>query len=188
MTDLIPSAKMSPVANILVNVITAIIILMWAFALYAYFTLPDIIPTHFGIEGKPDDYGDKSTFLFLALIFCITPVIFLLLVKYRFVLINRYPYLINLPGFFLYIEKIEYQRRAYWYNKYFEIFLWLGVAISFYLFAIQLMIYKATIDKEFNSFFLVIILVLPFLFLIPFLIALISISNKIRDEAKKSKV
>jgi len=42
---------------------------LWVFALFAYFNLPDIIPTHFNVSGKVDKYGSKTTVIILA-IFC----------------------------------------------------------------------------------------------------------------------
>ena len=45
-----------------------VLIGFWIFTLFHYNQLPDIIPTHFGAEGKPDGYGEKYTILFLPII------------------------------------------------------------------------------------------------------------------------
>ena len=42
-----------------------IAIVPFAFLLYIYPQLPGTVPTHFGLDGKPDDYSSKDT-LFLA--------------------------------------------------------------------------------------------------------------------------
>ncbi len=34
-----------------------------------YPTLPKIVPTHFDMDGKPNDYSDKSTLIFLTVLF-----------------------------------------------------------------------------------------------------------------------
>ncbi|TXF77246.1 DUF1648 domain-containing protein [Chryseobacterium sp.] len=53
-----------------------ILIFIWGFTVFNFFSLPDIIPTHFGFNGKADAYGSRnslwmlpviSTVLFLAL-------------------------------------------------------------------------------------------------------------------------
>ncbi|RYF91362.1 MAG: DUF1648 domain-containing protein [Chitinophagaceae bacterium] len=48
------------------EILAAIVLLMiWAFAVYAYDVLPKIIPTHFNGSGVPDAYGSKSTLFIL---------------------------------------------------------------------------------------------------------------------------
>ncbi len=159
-----------------------IVILMWAVSLYAYFTLPDIIPTHFGLKGKPDAYGSKTIFLILPVLFNLAPAIILIMVKFRFILINKYPYLINLPGFFVNIEKISEERRPYWFNKYFELILKFNLALSIYLFVLLLLIYYSTIKKQFDPAALIFIILFPFLALVPFFIALSKVSNEMKAE------
>lgn len=34
-----------------------------------YPTLPTVVPTHFDMDGKPNDYSDKSTLIFITLLF-----------------------------------------------------------------------------------------------------------------------
>lgn len=36
-----------------------------------YPTLPKIVPTHFDMDGKPNDYSDKSTLIFITLLFSV---------------------------------------------------------------------------------------------------------------------
>lgn len=45
-----------------------VLIGFWIFTLTHYSQLPDIIPTHFGAEGKPDGYGEKWTLFLLPII------------------------------------------------------------------------------------------------------------------------
>lgn len=162
-----------------------IVILMWAVSLYAYFTLPDIIPTHFGMKGNPDAYGNKTIFLILPVLFSLAPAIILIMVKFRFVLINKYPYLINLPGFFTYIEKISEERRSYWFNRYFELVLKFNFALTFYLLMLLVIIYYSTIKESLESAALIYIFLFPFLALVPFFIALSKVSNEMKVEANK---
>lgn len=65
----------------------ALLILMWAYAIVEYTSLPDIIPTHFNSAGIADDYGSKSTIF-------IMPVIGSLVYLLLFV-VNMYPHIHN---------------------------------------------------------------------------------------------
>lgn len=44
------------------------LLLMWGVAIYGYFTLPAVIPTHFNGAGRVDAYGGKITILLLPLV------------------------------------------------------------------------------------------------------------------------
>lgn len=67
----------------------ALLLFLWAYTLYDYFTLPETIPTHFNARGEPDDYGSKATLLLLPVI---GSVIYLVMNR-----LNRYPHLMNYP-------------------------------------------------------------------------------------------
>jgi uncharacterized membrane protein len=63
------------------------IIFMWAFCLYHYKSLPEIIPTHYGANGIADDYGSKKT------LFLIPGIVTIIVVGMRW--LNRYPHKFN---------------------------------------------------------------------------------------------
>lgn len=50
-------------------ILIMLLLSMWIFAIYAYLTLPQEVPAHFGFSGEPTRYGDKSTFLGLPAAF-----------------------------------------------------------------------------------------------------------------------
>jgi uncharacterized membrane protein len=52
-----------------IAVILSVIPLFYLAAIYP--SLPEIVPTHFDMEGRPNDYSEKSTLIFLALLFSI---------------------------------------------------------------------------------------------------------------------
>jgi uncharacterized membrane protein len=56
---------------------------------YWWAALPATIPTHFGIDGKPNAYGSKDTIWLLPGI--------LLVLTVAFSLLSRYPWLFNYP-------------------------------------------------------------------------------------------
>ena len=161
--------------------------MIWVIGLSAYFSLPERVPTHFGFSGKPESFGTKDIFLFLPFAFSLAPVIFLLVIRYRFTLINKYPYLTNLPAFFAIFE-LPSEKRAYWLNRYFELVLMLGVALVIFLLVMLLGIYKGTLDGEIPSWFSGLTLVLPFGLIIPFIFALRSLSMKMAEEGGSDQV
>ena len=62
---------------------------MWVFAWYHFKNLPDIIPTHFGLNGKADDWGSKNSIWILPAI--VTTIVLL------FRILSRYPHKFNYP-------------------------------------------------------------------------------------------
>ena len=158
------------------------IVSIWLLAIHAYFSLPQRIPTHFGPDGKPDSYGDKSMFLVLPAIFCIVPVIFILITKYRFVLINKYPYLVNLPAFFSRISEIKEDSRSYWVNKYFEAVLFLGTVLTFYMLLLEAGIYIGALYRALPWWFTPLALLSPIVLLLIFLVYMRGMSRSMMEE------
>jgi uncharacterized membrane protein len=66
---------------------------------YYYPGLPDIVATHVGLNGVPNSYGYKSTLLTIPVIFLAIFLLLLLVMRFRYTLLEKYPYLINLPSF-----------------------------------------------------------------------------------------
>ncbi|MCX8056726.1 MAG: DUF1648 domain-containing protein [Ignavibacteria bacterium] len=160
-----------------------IILVIWFMGIFAYFNLPDLIPTHFDLKGNPDAFGKKTIFLILPIILSFAQIIILILVKYRFTLINKYPYLINLPGFFIYINKISNERKSYWLNRYFDLLLKVNFILSLYLLTVFIIIIYSTDQNYLNSTALIFILLFPFIMIILLFIILAKISNEMKAEA-----
>ncbi len=182
MQEQIQPVPLSMKGKILATLIMLGLLSMWMFAIYAYLTFPQEVPVHFGFSGDPTRYGDKSTFLILPAAFSIGPVIFILLTKYRFTLINKYPYLINLPAFFTYISKIQKERRGLWVNKYFEAMLCLGVALTFSLLTMEIGIFLGKIHGKLPPWFIPFSLTLPIWLTLPFLFYLRKLNSELKKE------
>ena len=165
-----------------VAMIVVLLVLIWLIGAYAYTTLPDRIPTHFGLSGKPDAFGNRLTFLLLPIAFSLAPVIILLIVKLRFTLINKFPYLVNLPAFFSQLGQLPDERRSYWLNKYFEFVAAVGVAITVFLLALVLGIYAGTLEGEMPWWFTVMTIAIPIILIVSFIIALRAMSVQLQDE------
>lgn len=72
-----------------------LVVAMAGLALWAWPRLPDTIPVHFGIDGRPDGWADRSLaswFLLPGVALALTA----LMGAFR-VLIRRYPRMVNLP-------------------------------------------------------------------------------------------
>ncbi len=78
---------------VLINVAT------WLAIAYYYPALPNTIPTHFNVSGAPTSYGNKSILLVVPAVLSAIIVVILLVLRYRYALLERYPYFINLPAF-----------------------------------------------------------------------------------------
>ncbi len=127
---------------------------IWATGLYAYMSIKGVIPTHFGPSGQPDAYGSSEVFLIVTPLISIAPVAIILVARYRFTLVNKYPYLVNLPAFYAYITRVPFERRGYWINRYFEAMLAIGAFLTLYFNLLLLEIYLGTVQEALPSGFL----------------------------------
>lgn len=166
--------------------LSAVLILLLAAMLlmgfYAFVRMPARVPTHFGPSGRPDSYGSRGTFLIVPLSFSLAPVIILLVTRFRFSLFNKRPYMLNLPAFYAYIYQIPEARRGFWINKYFELVLALGVALSLYFVVLLAGIYNGIANGGLPSWFTNAAIILPVGLIIPFLYGLQWLSGRMRKE------
>ncbi len=170
------------------KMLTALMLLgtvaLWALALFFYFGLPEKVPVHFGLEGKPTRYGSKLVTLLLPAALSLGPLIFLLVTKYRFALMNRYPHLLNLPAFFLDLGRISEERRAFWVNRYFEAVLGLGVGLTAALLFLEYGILFGTTAGQVPAWVLPFVLLLPVALIVPFLMYLSRLKRELGAEAQ----
>ena len=178
----ITPAPLDPLGRAFVALIVVFLLLIWLTGIYAYTTVPDRIPTHFDLSGKPDAFGNRLTFLLLPIVFSLAPVIIMLLVRFRFTLVNGFPYLVNLPAFFAQLGQLPEERQSYWLNKYFEFVAAVGVAVSAFLLALFLGIYTGTLEGEMPWWFTVMTVAFPLILIASFVIALRAMSVRLRDE------
>jgi uncharacterized membrane protein YhdT len=182
MNEQIVSRPLSLRGKGLMTAIVLEIAALWIVSLFTYFTLPEEIATHFGLSGKPTSYGDKTAFLILPIAFSLAPAIFLIVTRFRFMLINKYPYLINLPAFYTHLSKLPENRRGAWINKYFELVLALGVSITLFLLLLLLGISRGTFEGYLPAWFTAITVVLPIVFIVPFVYGLRVLSKQMQAE------
>ena len=178
----ITPAPLEPIGRLFVLLTFMLLLLIWIAGGYSYTQLPDKIPTHFDFSGKPDAFGTRNTFLILPFALSIAPIIILVVVRFRFKLVNDYPYLVNLPAFFTQIGQLSDERRTYWYNKYFEFVAAVGVAITSLLLALLLALYWGTVEGSMPWWFIIVVTVIPIVLVTFFILALRSMSARLRDE------
>jgi transcription elongation factor Elf1 len=70
-------AKTKPAKSLYIQmgIVLFLYLILWGNAFYLYAKLPDTVPTHFDIAGKPDAWGAKSSFFFLPLSATIFPLL-----------------------------------------------------------------------------------------------------------------
>lgn len=110
-----------------------LIVGFWAFAWYAYSTVPEIIPTHFNASGKPDAEGSRSTIWILP---AITTLSYILLV-----LFNRVPHIFNYP------VKITEDNAAFQYGNATRMIRVLNLILIAMFFIIGVIMYRVAMGK-----------------------------------------
>ncbi len=169
-------------AKLVLVAIAVVLCLMWAIGFYYNVTLPDRVPTHFGIGGKPDAYGSKGSLLILPLAFSLAPVIILLVVLFRFTLVNRFPFLVNLPAFYLNLGKMAEEQRGLWVNRYFALVAVLGLALTLFFCFLMLVILNGTIRGELEGWFVPSVMLFPLVIIALFVYALYRMSKTMHSE------
>ncbi len=141
----------------LFSFLLAELISIWIVGIMSLILLPTIIPLHFGWNGAASSYGFSSILLIIALIFSVVPGIILVVSYYRFKLLNKYPYLVNIPFFYASIKNISSARKGYWVNQYFNALMVGGVYISCILLVLILEVYAAAQKDYINGVLAIII-------------------------------
>ncbi len=152
------------------------VLFMWILAFYYYFALPNKIATHFDINGIANSYGNKSTLFVIPFLFSIAPLLILIIVKYRFKIIKKYPYLINLPAFFCSFK--DDQLKDYLIDKYFEAMLGYTLILTLSLLFAEIGIFEGSFSGRLPKWFdlvisIPIVAVIPYLFYLKKLYSLI---------------
>ena len=180
--DLAPKTPLSRIGRILFGLNIIGLVVIFALGLYGYLIFEGTIPTHYDFAGNPDAYGSSQIFLIMIPTLSTAPVIIMLISYYRFTLINKHPYLINLPAFYAYIPKIAFEKRGYWVNKYFEAVLALGVFTTVEMIVILWGIYIASIEEVLPNWFLPVILLMSFIMIPPLIYYFYKLSKRMKKE------
>ena len=118
---------LSPSDRIIENMGWSLLIFLWGFTFYAYFILPEIIPTHFNIKNQVDAVGTK-TFIFVFPV--LGTVVF-----FGLTFINQYPHIFN------YLRPITAQNAEQQYRNATGLVRFLKLFIVFIFSIITILIY-----------------------------------------------
>lgn len=154
MEPISPKTPLGHKGRILIAALLVELAFMWSWGLYSYALLPEVVPTHFDTDGEPTAYGEKTAYLIMLLALSIAPITILLLTSFRFALLNRHQYLINLPAFYFLLTKLPFDERGRWVNRYFEAVLLLGCGLNLVMIFIELETYKGAMLGRMSSSFL----------------------------------
>jgi Protein of unknown function (DUF1648) len=145
----IPKTPLDTNARAMQALLCVEIILVLSLNLFAYFTLPAVIPLHYQFDGQVLSSGPKYIFLLFAVLFNIPQVVFLLLSVARNNIAASPLSAVNFPSFHSRLPKVNYGRRGYWVNKYFSPILAFGSVVGLALIVLNSGIYESTISSTF---------------------------------------
>ncbi|MCS7094351.1 MAG: DUF1648 domain-containing protein [Thaumarchaeota archaeon] len=94
-----------------------------AYALLSYGSLPEIVAIDFDFAGRPTQYAPKTELLtvlllLIAIMSSITVLISVISIN-RHTVVERYPYLINLPALALLMGRLPSERRRFYVDRVF---------------------------------------------------------------------
>ncbi len=179
----IPASPLTPRGRLYAWLTILGLAAMWVLALAYILALPDVTPLHFGLSGQPTRYGSKLVLGLLPPAFSIAPVVILLITRYRFRLINKHPYLVNLPAFFItYLAQLPRPRQSWWVNRYFEANLALGAAITWILALMEWGILAGAASGALSTWFTWFSLIAIFLPVVWFMVYLRRLGREMAEE------
>jgi uncharacterized membrane protein len=123
------------------------LIAIWVFPIITYNSLPDTIPSHFGLQGKADGWGSKSGIFLL-------PVINILLFT-GLTILSKYPHKFNYP------VKVTEENAILLYNKGTRFLRILKVSVVLLFLLIESFICSSSQYKQLPIWFLPLILMVP---------------------------
>lgn len=144
---------------------------IWALGIYAYIYLPEEIPLHFDFNGNPISYSPKWMFLIVPAVFSPAPLAFILMTKFRYTLVRKYPYLLNIPPSLIEESNLTPEERGRWINRIFEAVLILGAILSFWLLVLEYIIYLGAVGGKMPPLYIssallsVVVMVLVYVYL-----------------------
>ena len=155
-----------------------IVLFAWMVSVVAFNELPERIPTHFGLNGKPDRWSDKT-----PLIFYMMPTIQVVMVVI-FIWIIRYPKLFNFP------QKNEIknwpeENKKTIYKYLSKMSLVICLMINLLFLTIQYSIIYGAKTETMSKIALALIIIMTFSF-IPLTVFILANLNKIIKETKKT--
>ncbi len=88
-------------ANAKALIVISLLIDAAVFLTFAHYypMLPNTVATHYGASGAPASYGPKTDLLVVPAVFLIVLATLLAALHFRYTIMEKYPYMLNLPSF-----------------------------------------------------------------------------------------
>ncbi len=158
--------------------------------IYFYVSIKGVIPTHFNFSGEPTTYG-KPTLLYWMLIPLVHISIIILLnivYYYRWTLISKYPYLINIPAFMMMDGRIDESKKQYYIDRVYSILSFVGVYIGILMILIEFGIGYSSLIKYYSIFFTLGMIILTILLVLGIILYYKNIYRDYREELFKKSL
>jgi uncharacterized membrane protein len=155
-----------------------IVLFAWMVSVVAYDELPELIPTHFGFDGNPDKWSDK------------TPLMFYMMPTIQFIMVVIFIWIIRYPKLFNFPQKNEIknwpdEKKKPIYKYLSKMLLVICLMVNLLFLTIQYSIIYGAKTETMNIKFLVLIFIMTFSF-IPLTVYMLVKLNKIVKETKKT--
>lgn len=154
-----------------------IVLFAWMVSVVAYDELPERIPTHFGLDGKPDKWSDKT-----PLMFYIMPTIQFIMVVI-FIWIIRYPKLFNFPQKNE-VESWPEEKKKPVYKYLSKMSLVICLMVNLLFLTIQYSIIYGAKTETMSTKFLVLIFIMTFSFITLTVCILVKLNKKVKETKK----
>lgn len=184
MDEFIVSKPLSRRGKNLVFLLILAVLGIWVLWIHFYQTFPDLISTQFTWKGIPSNTGIKIAFASFPILSSIGPIFILLIIKYRFSLINQKSRIVNFSALSNMLNKLPHERRSDWVNRYFEGILGLVAFLTLYILVMEYGIYEVVRAGHLPSWFTSFALIAPPLIIFPWLFYLLKLT---RDVTRASK-
>jgi len=144
----VPNTPFTRTSRVLQLALLAEILAVLFVNLYAYFTLPSIVPLQYELNGRTFATAPKSIFLLFAVVFNISQVVFLSLSVFQYPVVRRQMNSPSYPPFRTYLSKVSYEMRGYWINRYFSPIMAIGVVVGLLMIVLSLSFYQSVISSN----------------------------------------
>lgn len=124
-----------------------LLVASWLIPALMFGKLPDIIPTHFGINGKVDDWGSKASIFILP---SISLIMFIGLS-----ILNKYPHIFNYP------VKVTEENALQLYTKSSRLIRIIKLIIGLVFLSIEWQICNVSKNATLSIWFLLLIILVP---------------------------
>ncbi|MEB3755919.1 MAG: DUF1648 domain-containing protein [Desulfurococcales archaeon] len=131
-----------------------VIILLIVIPIISLLYMPNVVPVHWNAEGQVTSYSTNiSAVIILATVMPLANIIIVIVTIYRWKLVNKYPYIINLPAITLVMSSsnLDQQEKSEIVNKIFEVTLLVGITVGAYLLGLEIIMIDSMITGYINN-------------------------------------